>query len=101
MSLFLSILVHSPTFRVTRGRIHTQEHEHALKILEEQTVPIIIDHVRLVKLLDDTVALTKNYRIEKLEKLYSLYSNCIYSYRQDNNKTQMLAVSIKSYLISF
>lgn len=80
----------SPKFRATRSRLQTEDHEHALQILEEEAVPVVVDLERLNKLLDNTVALTKNYRIEKLEKLYSLYSNCIYCYRQDYDKTLMI-----------
>ncbi|XP_076098505.1 ATPase family AAA domain-containing protein 2-like isoform X2 [Mytilus galloprovincialis] len=82
--------VTSPKFRATRSRLQTEDHEHALQILEEEAMPVIVDQERLNKLLDNTVALTKNYRIEKLEKLYSLYSNCIYCYRQDHDKTSMI-----------
>lgn len=85
--------VTSPKFRATRSRLQTEDHEHALQILEEEAMPVIVDQERLNKLLDNTVALTKNYRIEKLEKLYSLYSNCIYCYRQDHDKTSMIEVS--------
>jgi hypothetical protein len=90
------VSVQSPTFRVTRARLHTQDHEHALQILEEQTMPVVVDHGRLTKFLDSTVSLTKNYKIEKLEKLYSLYTSCIYSHCQDYDKTLMIEVSMIS-----
>lgn len=76
--------------RVTRGRIQTNDHQCALKILEEEVLNVIIDQNRLHRLLEDTVRLTHNYRIEQLEKLYSLYSNCIYSYRQEYDKTHLI-----------
>lgn len=90
------VSVQSPTFRVTRARLHTQDHEHALEILEEQTMPVVVDHGRLTKFLDSTVSLTKDFKIEKLEKLYSLYSSCIYSHCQDYDKTLMIEVSMVS-----
>jgi hypothetical protein len=64
--------------------------------LEEQTMPVVVDHGRLTKFLDSTVSLTKNYKIEKLEKLYSLYTSCIYSHCQDYDKTLMIEVSMIS-----
>lgn len=81
---------------MTRGRIQTNDHQCALKILEEEVLNVIIDQNRLHRLLEDTVRLTHNYRIEQLEKLYSLYSNCIYSYRQEYDKTHLIEVGTSS-----
>lgn len=78
---------------MTRGRIQSNDHERALQILEEEVFTVVVDQNRLCKLLDDTVKLTNNYRIEQLEKLYSLFSNCIYSYRQEYDKTCLIEVS--------
>ena len=59
-------------------------------------MPVVVDHGRLTKFLDSTVSLTKDFKIEKLEKLYSLYSSCIYSHCQDYDKTLMIEVSMVS-----
>lgn len=79
----------SPAIRMTRSRLQTKEQERALAILEAPSQPVIIDEDRLAFLLETLVQITTDYDIEKLEKLYSMLSQCIYHYREDFDKTVM------------
>lgn len=50
------------------------------------------------KLLDQVVAQTKGYTVERLEKLYSILSQCIYHHRLDLDKSELCLVSNFSYV---
>ena len=54
--------------------------------------PLKVDKHRLAKLLDTVVVSTRDFNVEKLEKLYSMFSQCIYQYRNDFDKSQMIQV---------
>ncbi|KAM3602355.1 uncharacterized protein V6R79_002661 [Siganus canaliculatus] len=61
---------------------------------EPQTVPphppVVVDHQRLLALLDMVVKKSDGYSVEQLERLYSLLSQCIYQHRREYDKTQLL-----------
>ncbi|XP_028996175.1 ATPase family AAA domain-containing protein 2B isoform X2 [Betta splendens] len=52
--------------------------------------PVVVDHQRLLALLDVVVKKTEGYSVEQLERLYSLLSQCIYQHRREYDKTQLL-----------
>uniref|UniRef100_A0A7N6AC47 ATPase family AAA domain-containing protein 2 n=1 Tax=Anabas testudineus TaxID=64144 RepID=A0A7N6AC47_ANATE len=54
--------------------------------------PVVVDHQRLLALLDTVVKKSEGYSVEQLERLYSLLSQCIYQHRREYNKTQLLEV---------
>ncbi|KAL4237041.1 ATPase AAA domain-containing protein 2 [Mactra antiquata] len=80
----------SPVFHITRSRAQTKAQEKAIEILNEQQEPFIVDREKLVRLLDNTVLLTQDYVVPRLEKLYSLFAQCIYEHRKEFNKTEMI-----------
>lgn len=45
------------------------------------------------KLLDQVVTQTKGYTVERLEKLYSVFSQCIYQQRNNPDKVDLCVVS--------
>ncbi|OWF52018.1 ATPase family AAA domain-containing protein 2B [Mizuhopecten yessoensis] len=79
--------VPSPGIRMTRSRLQTKEQERALAILEAPSEPVVIDENRLSSLLETLVRITHNLDVEKLEKLYSMLSQCIYHHREEFDKT--------------
>ncbi|KAM9840773.1 ATPase family AAA domain-containing protein 2B [Aulostomus maculatus] len=52
--------------------------------------PVVVDHERLLALLDTVVKKTEGYGVEQLERLYSLLSQCIFQHRREYDKTQLL-----------
>lgn len=84
----------SPVFRVTRSRLQTKQHERAIAILDEPVPPLIIDKSRLNKVLDNLVTVTANFKVEKLEKVYSSLSQCIFLHKKDFDKTALTMVGI-------
>lgn len=52
--------------------------------------PVVVDHQRLLALLDTVVKKSEGYSVEQLERLYSLLSQCIYQHRREYDKTQLL-----------
>ncbi|XP_026174319.1 ATPase family AAA domain-containing protein 2B isoform X2 [Mastacembelus armatus] len=52
--------------------------------------PVVVDHQRLLALLDMVVRKSEGYSVEQLERLYSLLSQCIYQHRREYDKTQLL-----------
>ncbi|XP_078130289.1 ATPase family AAA domain-containing protein 2B isoform X1 [Sander vitreus] len=52
--------------------------------------PLVVDHQRLLALLDMVVKKSEGYSVEQLERLYSLLSQCIYQHRREYEKTQLL-----------
>lgn len=49
-------------------------------------------------LLEMVVKKSEGYSVEQLERLYSLLSQCIYQYRREYDKTQLLEVSKRDIL---
>ncbi|XP_046342752.1 ATPase family AAA domain-containing protein 2-like isoform X3 [Haliotis rufescens] len=76
-------------FRSTKSRLQTQQQQRALELLEESLPPLVFDLPRLQRLLDKVVIVTDNYCLERLEKLYSVFSQCIYRHRKDYDKTEL------------
>ena len=91
---FLPRFSASPVFHVTRSRVQTRAQEKAVEIINEISEPVVVDKERLVRLLDLTVLLTEDYIIPRLEKLYTLFAQCVYEHRKDYNKTAMIEVCI-------
>uniref|UniRef100_A0A6Q2XKX0 ATPase family AAA domain-containing protein 2 n=1 Tax=Esox lucius TaxID=8010 RepID=A0A6Q2XKX0_ESOLU len=56
-------------------------HKHIVKLLCYSTV-----------LLETVIRSSEGYSVERLERLYSLLSQCIYQHRQDYDKTRLLEV---------
>ncbi|XP_041716199.2 ATPase family AAA domain-containing protein 2B isoform X1 [Coregonus clupeaformis] len=52
--------------------------------------PLVVDHQRLMVLLDTVVERSEGYSVERLERLFSLLSQCIYQHRLDYDKTRLL-----------
>ncbi|XP_036831938.1 ATPase family AAA domain-containing protein 2B isoform X1 [Oncorhynchus mykiss] len=52
--------------------------------------PLMVDHQRLTALLDTVVQRSEGYSVERLERLFSLLSQCIYQHRLDYDKTLLL-----------
>uniref|UniRef100_A0A3Q1GKD3 ATPase family AAA domain-containing protein 2 n=1 Tax=Acanthochromis polyacanthus TaxID=80966 RepID=A0A3Q1GKD3_9TELE len=52
--------------------------------------PVVVDHQRLLDILDMVVKKSEGYSVEQLERLYSLLSQCIYQHRREYDKTQLL-----------
>ncbi|XP_047243849.1 ATPase family AAA domain-containing protein 2B isoform X2 [Girardinichthys multiradiatus] len=52
--------------------------------------PVVVDHQRLLILLDMVVKKSEGYSVEQLERLYSLLSQCIYQHRREYDKTRLL-----------
>ncbi|XP_008277854.1 ATPase family AAA domain-containing protein 2B, partial [Stegastes partitus] len=52
--------------------------------------PVVVDHQRLLAILDMVVRKSEGYSVEQLERLYSLLSQCIYQHRREYDKTQLL-----------
>ncbi|KAK5615379.1 hypothetical protein CRENBAI_002181, partial [Crenichthys baileyi] len=52
--------------------------------------PVVVDHQRLLVLLDMVVKKSEGYSVEQLERLYSLLSQCIYRHRREYDKTRLL-----------
>lgn len=52
--------------------------------------PVVVDHQRLLNLLDLVVQKSAGYSLEQLERLYALLSQCIYQHRREYDKSQLL-----------
>ncbi|XP_032998854.1 ATPase family AAA domain-containing protein 2B isoform X5 [Lacerta agilis] len=52
--------------------------------------PVIVDHDRLMNLLDVLVKKSDNLTVDQLERLYSLLNQCIYRHRKDYDKSQLV-----------
>lgn len=52
--------------------------------------PVVVDHQRLLVLLETVVKKSQAYSVEELERLYSVLSQCIYQHRREYDKTQLL-----------
>ncbi|XP_068609692.1 ATPase family AAA domain-containing protein 2B [Brachionichthys hirsutus] len=52
--------------------------------------PVVVDHQRLLALLEVAVQKSEGYSVEQLERLYSLLSQRIYEHRREYDKTQLL-----------
>uniref|UniRef100_A0A3B3HWD7 ATPase family AAA domain-containing protein 2 n=1 Tax=Oryzias latipes TaxID=8090 RepID=A0A3B3HWD7_ORYLA len=52
--------------------------------------PVVVDHQRLLALLDKVVKKSEGFSVEQLERLYSLLSQCVYHHRREYDKTRLL-----------
>ncbi|XP_060642939.2 ATPase family AAA domain-containing protein 2B isoform X1 [Anolis sagrei] len=57
---------------------------------QEHVPPVIVDHGRLMNLLDLLVKKSDNLTVDQLERLYSLLNQCIYQHRKDYDKTRLV-----------
>ncbi|XP_048116651.1 ATPase family AAA domain-containing protein 2-like isoform X2 [Alosa alosa] len=64
--------------------------EAAMKILEQKTPPLVVDHSKLQDLLHKVVAKTEGYDVDRLEKLYALLCQSVYRHRKEYDKTTLL-----------
>ncbi|XP_038656120.1 ATPase family AAA domain-containing protein 2B isoform X1 [Scyliorhinus canicula] len=64
--------------------------EQVLEDSSEPTPPVILDHVRLKHLLQLATQKSNNFTVDQLEKLYSLFSQCIYRHRKEYDKSHLL-----------
>lgn len=76
----------SPKVRSGRGR------QKAADTLHSQPVEVKVDEGHLRRVLDVTVRQTQNFNVEKLEKLYSRFTQCIYRHRYEPNKSELIKV---------
>ncbi|KAM9852704.1 ATPase family AAA domain-containing protein 2 [Aulostomus maculatus] len=64
--------------------------DKALKILDQEPPPLVVNRDKLKELLERVVAKSDGYEVYKLEKLYALLCQSIYRHRQDCNKTALI-----------
>ncbi|KAM7384838.1 hypothetical protein PAMA_011952 [Pampus argenteus] len=74
------------------GLEHLQplDSSRSAEILEEETMPLVVDHNKLKELLSRAVARTDRAEVEPLEKLYAVLAQCIYRHRSNYNKTELV-----------
>nr|XP_046154722.1 ATPase family AAA domain-containing protein 2B isoform X2 [Oncorhynchus gorbuscha] len=84
---------------VSKGRkSQSEQSKGSADITEEESPqipptpppPLVVDHQRLTALLDTVVQKSEGYSVERLERLFSLLSQCIYQHRLDYDKTLLL-----------
>ncbi|XP_052379899.1 ATPase family AAA domain-containing protein 2B isoform X1 [Oncorhynchus keta] len=84
---------------VSKGRkSQSEQSKGSADITEEESPqipptpppPLVVDHQRLTALLDTVVQRSEGYSVERLERLFSLLSQCIYQHRLDYDKTLLL-----------
>ncbi|XP_059424310.1 ATPase family AAA domain-containing protein 2-like isoform X1 [Carassius carassius] len=82
--------------RMTRGFKMQAEQQSlisvdaAMKILEQKSMPLIVDHNKLKELLQRVVDMTEGYEVNQLEKLYAVLCQSIYRHRKDYDKTALI-----------
>ncbi|MEQ2257166.1 hypothetical protein ILYODFUR_031830 [Ilyodon furcidens] len=82
--------------RMTRALKNTALQQHripvdkALQILNEESPPLVVDRDKLKELLDKVVTKTEGYEVYKLEKLYAVLCQSIYTHRLNYNKTALI-----------
>ncbi|XP_073530159.1 ATPase family AAA domain-containing protein 2B isoform X3 [Phyllobates terribilis] len=52
--------------------------------------PLLVDHKRLERFLDNVVKKSNNLTVDELERWYSVLSQCIYIHRTDYDKTSLM-----------
>ncbi|NWX04665.1 ATAD2 protein, partial [Caloenas nicobarica] len=62
------------------------------EVVEIFSEPVTVDYHELKELLHFVTAMTKNFSIFQLEKLYAVLSQCIYKHREDYDKTELVKV---------
>ncbi|XP_066501589.1 ATPase family AAA domain-containing protein 2-like [Hoplias malabaricus] len=83
------------TRRMTRGlKMQAQQQQifasdTAMRILEQRSQPLIVDHNKLKELLQKVVSKTEGYEVDRLEKLYALLCQSIYRHRRNYDKTAL------------
>ncbi|XP_026780120.3 ATPase family AAA domain-containing protein 2 isoform X1 [Pangasianodon hypophthalmus] len=82
--------------RMTRGlKLQAQQQKllsvnTAMKILEQTSQPLIVDHNKLKDLLQKVVVKTEGYEVDRLEKLYARLCQSIYRHRKNHDKTALV-----------
>uniref|UniRef100_A0A3B4WFP8 ATPase family AAA domain containing 2B n=1 Tax=Seriola lalandi dorsalis TaxID=1841481 RepID=A0A3B4WFP8_SERLL len=76
-----------------------EEHkdEHESHPTQEKEISEMYLYHSLQVLLDMVVKKSEGYSVEQLERLYSLLSQCIYQYRREFDKTQLLEERIQHF----
>ncbi|XP_014820790.1 PREDICTED: ATPase family AAA domain-containing protein 2 isoform X2 [Calidris pugnax] len=81
--------VHCVT-RTRRSRVQEQQPACVEKATDMLKQTVIVDYCELKQLLHFVTAVTKNFSIFHLEKLYAILSQCIYRHREDYDKTELV-----------
>lgn len=82
--------------RMTRGlKLQAQQQKlldmnTAMKILEQRSQPLIVDHNKLKDLLQKVIVKTEGYEVDRLEKLYARLCQSIYRHRKHHDKTALV-----------
>ncbi|XP_060756226.1 ATPase family AAA domain-containing protein 2-like [Neoarius graeffei] len=82
--------------RMTRGlKLQAQQQKlidlnTAMKILEQRSQPLTVDHNKLKDLLQKVVVKTEGYEADLLEKLYARLCQSIYRHRKNHDKTALI-----------
>ncbi|XP_053190918.1 ATPase family AAA domain-containing protein 2-like [Scomber japonicus] len=71
-------------------QLQQPEKSKTVKIPEEETTPLVVDHQKLKELLSRAVSKTDRAEVDSLEKLYAVLAQCIYRHRSNYNKTQLI-----------
>ncbi|XP_064298201.1 ATPase family AAA domain-containing protein 2 isoform X2 [Phalacrocorax carbo] len=78
------------TTRARHSQVEEQQGAGVKKGPEILTQPVIVDYCELKQLLGVVTAMTKNFNIFCLEKLYALLSQCIYQHRENYDKAELV-----------
>ncbi|KAM4042046.1 ATPase family AAA domain-containing protein 2B isoform 2-T3 [Anomaloglossus baeobatrachus] len=65
--------------------------QHLEEVLDPEP-PLVVDHKRLERFLDNVVKKSNNLTVDELERWYSVLSQCIYIHRTDYDKTSLIEV---------
>ena len=71
---------------------HDHQTRKAVQTLAKMLKTVVTDPSRQRNLLDETVQRTRGFSVERLEKLHSQLSLCVYRHRNEYNKMQLLKV---------
>ncbi|XP_074941847.1 ATPase family AAA domain-containing protein 2 isoform X1 [Phalacrocorax aristotelis] len=78
------------TTRARHSQVEEQQGAGVKKGPEILTQSVIVDSCELKQLLGVVTAMTKNFNIFCLEKLYALLSQCIYQHRENYDKAELV-----------
>ncbi|XP_038666245.1 ATPase family AAA domain-containing protein 2-like isoform X3 [Scyliorhinus canicula] len=79
--------------RSRHAQVEQQQHinaEKAPEVLSERTLPVTVDHERLMNLWEQATKKTEGFTVHQLEKLYAVLSQCIYHHRKEIDKTTLI-----------
>ncbi|XP_072323033.1 ATPase family AAA domain-containing protein 2-like isoform X4 [Scyliorhinus torazame] len=79
--------------RSRHAQVEQQQHINAEKtpeVLSDRTLPVTVDHERLMNLWEQATKKTEGFTVHQLEKLYAVLSQCIYHHRKEIDKTALI-----------